>query len=87
MPSVLRNHVIIIPGKKRKDGTRNPDIIIIEKTGYLNFTYNGHHFYYNNPAEQLRYAQKLDIGKFISQQQKKQESQRKRTILITKKGG
>lgn len=87
MPSRLRNHVTIVGVRSKKDGKRVADLILIEKTGYLNFTYNGRHYYYNNKAEQLRYGEKLDIEKILINRQKKQQSQQKRTILITKKGG
>lgn len=86
MPSRLRQHVIIIPGRRRNNGTRPPDIILIERTGYLNLTVNGHHFYYNY-SESHQMGEKIDIEKIILQQKQKQDSKRKQTILITKKGG
>lgn len=83
MPSHLRNHVIIISGRRRKDGTRAPDIILVERTGYLNFWYNGKHFYYNYVQNGMN-PNNIDIDKILDEIDA-QERKKKGVIVIRRR--
>lgn len=80
MPSRAKQQLIVL---NRKDGKTKGTIIIVKKTGFLDLTINGHHYYYNTKGKNVDLS-KVDINRIIEDVEAK-EAKRRGVIVIRKK--
>lgn len=80
MPSSLKQKVKIVDVKNKKTG-QGKTLAIVQKTGYVNLTINGKHFYYNASQTNQSMTQKNIAQQFINQN----TPNKKKTIVISRK--